>query len=78
MHRLTLFQERKRYQQAAPEEIIAQLELARQSLVMKKNEMDRKIAGFHEKKKAKELQALEQQKQQQQLQQQQQEQQQPR
>ncbi|KAF1358951.1 hypothetical protein EJ07DRAFT_122224 [Lizonia empirigonia] len=54
--------ERKRYQQASPEEIISQLQIAREDLVMKKKEMERKIAGFHEKKKAK---ALEQQQQQQ-------------
>ena len=60
------FQERKRYQQATPEEIISQLEIARDDLVMKKKEMERKIAGFHEKKKAKELEAQEQQQQQQQ------------
>lgn len=50
-------QERKRYQQASPEEIISQLTIARDDLVMKKKEMERKIAGFHEKKKAKELEA---------------------
>ncbi|KAF2622674.1 hypothetical protein BU25DRAFT_300362, partial [Macroventuria anomochaeta] len=47
-------QERKRYQQATPEEIISQLEIARDDLMMKKKEMERKIAGFQEKKKAKE------------------------
>ncbi|KAJ4365425.1 hypothetical protein N0V95_000476 [Ascochyta clinopodiicola] len=48
--------ERKRYQQASPEEIISQLQIARDNLVMKKKEMERKIAGFHEKQRlAKEL-----------------------
>jgi cell division protein FtsX len=56
-------QERKRYQQASPEEIISQLQIARDDLVMKKNELERKIAGFHEKKKVKELEALKQQQQ---------------
>lgn len=50
-------QERKRYEQASPEEIIAQLQIARDGLQMKKREMERKIAGFHEKKKAKEIEA---------------------
>ncbi|KAJ4994472.1 hypothetical protein SVAN01_00301 [Stagonosporopsis vannaccii] len=58
--------ERKRYQQASPEEIISQLTIARDDLVMKKKEMERKIAGFHEKKKAKELEAQRLQEQQQQ------------
>lgn len=51
-------QERKRYQEAPPEEVIAQLQIARDNLVLKKNEMERKIAGFHEKKRIKELEAL--------------------
>ncbi|KAL1600111.1 hypothetical protein SLS59_006185 [Nothophoma quercina] len=67
--------ERRRYQQASPEEIISQLQIARDDLVVKKNELERKIAGFHEKKKLKEIEA---QRQQQQAQQQQQQQQQPR
>jgi len=50
--------ERKRYQEAPPEEVIAQLQIARDNLVLKKNEMERKIAGFHEKKRIKELEAL--------------------
>ena len=51
-------QERKRYQEAPPEEVIAQLQIARDNLVLKKTEMERKIAGFHEKKRLKELEAL--------------------
>jgi hypothetical protein len=39
---------RKRYEQTPPEEIISQLQLARQDLVVKRNEMERKIAGLHE------------------------------
>ncbi|KAF3048257.1 hypothetical protein E8E12_011528 [Didymella heteroderae] len=64
-------QERKRYQQASPEEIISQLQIARDDLEMKKREMERKIAGFHEKRKLKEIEA-------QKLKNQQQQQQQPR
>ncbi|KZM18680.1 uncharacterized protein EKO05_0006476 [Ascochyta rabiei] len=56
------FKERKRYQQASPEEIISQLQIARDNLVMKKKEMERKIAGFHEKQRqAKELEQQQQQ-----------------
>jgi hypothetical protein len=44
-------QDRKRYQEAPPEEVIAQLQIARDNLVLKKTEMERKIAGFHEKKR---------------------------
>lgn len=51
-------QDRKRYQEAPPEEVIAQLQIARDNLVLKKTEMERKIAGFHEKKRIKELEAL--------------------
>ncbi|KAF3008953.1 hypothetical protein E8E13_011410 [Curvularia kusanoi] len=50
--------ERKRYQEADPEEVIAQLQIARDNLVLKKNEMERKIAAFQEKRKAKEVEAL--------------------
>ncbi|KAF9698175.1 hypothetical protein EKO04_003687 [Ascochyta lentis] len=54
--------ERKRYQQASPEEIISQLQIARDNLVIKKKEMERKIAGFHEKQRqAKELELQQQQ-----------------
>jgi hypothetical protein len=51
-------QDRKRYQEAPPEEVIAQLQIARDNLVLKKSEMERKIAGFHEKKRIKELEAM--------------------
>lgn len=67
VHIADSLQERKRYQQASPDEIISQLTIARDDLVMKRNEMERKIAGFHEKKRMKALEA-------QRLQQQQQEQ----
>lgn len=50
----SLLQERRRLQQANPEEIIAQLETARADLVLKKTEMERKIANFTERKRAKE------------------------
>ncbi|KAG9205201.1 hypothetical protein G6514_008778 [Epicoccum nigrum] len=72
--------ERKRYQEAPPEEVIAQLQIARDNLVLKKTEMERKIAGFHEKKRLKELEALklQQDRHQQQQQQQQDQKQQPR
>lgn len=50
-------QERKRYQEAPPEEVIAQLQIARDNLVLKKTAMERKIAGFHEKKRIKDLEA---------------------
>ncbi|KAH6618778.1 hypothetical protein C7974DRAFT_416128 [Boeremia exigua] len=52
-----LKKERKRYQQASPEEIISHLQIARDNLVLKKNEVERKIASFHEKKKAKAMEA---------------------
>ncbi|KAF3043872.1 hypothetical protein E8E11_004902 [Didymella keratinophila] len=50
-------QERKRYQQASPEEMISHLQIARDDLEMKKREMERKIAGFHEKRRLKEIEA---------------------
>ncbi|KAF1929284.1 uncharacterized protein M421DRAFT_91772 [Didymella exigua CBS 183.55] len=50
-------QERKRYEQASPEELISQLQIAREGLEVKKREMERKIAGFHEKKRLKEIEA---------------------
>lgn len=49
--------ERERFEQAGPEQFISQLQVVRDDLVMKKKEIERKIAGFHEKKKAKELEA---------------------
>ncbi|KAF2029040.1 hypothetical protein EK21DRAFT_113262 [Setomelanomma holmii] len=39
--------------EATPEERIEQLELARRDLVVKKTEMERKIATFHERRRAK-------------------------
>ncbi|KAF2131133.1 hypothetical protein P153DRAFT_287962 [Dothidotthia symphoricarpi CBS 119687] len=39
-------QERTRLQETSPEEMIAQLEVARADLVIKKNEMERKINNF--------------------------------
>ena len=68
MHIADSIQERKRYQQAAPEEIISQLQVARDGLVIKKKEIERKIAGFHEKKRVKELEAQKRQQEQQQQQ----------
>ncbi|KAH7090350.1 hypothetical protein FB567DRAFT_589750 [Paraphoma chrysanthemicola] len=47
-------QEKKRILEATPEERIEQLELARRDLVAKKTEMERKIAAFHERRRAKE------------------------
>ncbi|KAJ8108687.1 hypothetical protein OPT61_g7998 [Boeremia exigua] len=67
--------ERERFQQAGPEEFIPQLQLVRDDLVMKRKEIERKIAGFHEKKKAKELETLRRQQEQLKLQQEQQQQQ---
>jgi hypothetical protein len=69
---LTVRQERKRYQQASPEEVISQLQVARDDLEMKKREMERKIAGFHEKRRLKEVEAQKLKDQQEQQQQQQQ------
>lgn len=40
--------------EATPEEMIAQLESARADLVGKKNEMERKIAAFAERRRAEE------------------------
>jgi hypothetical protein len=54
---LTHQQERKRYQQASPEEMISHLQIARDDLGLKKREMERKIAGFHEKRRLKEIEA---------------------
>jgi hypothetical protein len=45
--------EKKRVLQATPEERIEQLEVARRDLVVKKTEMERKIATFHERRRAK-------------------------
>ncbi|KAF5853851.1 hypothetical protein GGP41_006623 [Bipolaris sorokiniana] len=47
-------QEIKQILQATPEERIAQLEVTRADLVLKKNEMERKIAMIVEKRRAKE------------------------
>lgn len=47
-------QKKREILQATPEERIAQLEVARAELVLKKNEMERKIAMFAERRKAKE------------------------
>jgi hypothetical protein len=49
-----LLQQKKQILQATPEERITQLEFARADLVRKKNEMERKIAMFAERRKAKE------------------------
>jgi hypothetical protein len=74
-----IVKERKRYQEASPEEIISQLQIARDNLVIKRKEMERKIAGFHAKQKAKALEEeRERQQREQQQRQQQQEQEQPR
>ncbi|KAH8730533.1 hypothetical protein GQ44DRAFT_606869 [Phaeosphaeriaceae sp. PMI808] len=43
--------EKKRILEATPEERIAQLEVARADLVLRKNEMERKIATFHRNQK---------------------------
>ncbi|KAF2268176.1 hypothetical protein CC78DRAFT_15726 [Lojkania enalia] len=47
-------QERKRLREASPEDMIAQLEAVRADLVMKKNELERKIADFQAKRIGKE------------------------
>ncbi|KAH7556451.1 hypothetical protein BM1_05885 [Bipolaris maydis] len=47
-------QEIKQVLQATPEERIAQLEVTRADLVLKKNEMERKIAMIGEKRRVKE------------------------
>lgn len=52
---LTYEQAKKQLLQATPEERIAQLETARAELVIRKNEMERKIARFKESQKAKEV-----------------------
>jgi hypothetical protein len=43
-------QTKKRVLETTPEERIAQLEVARQDLVAKKHEMERKITMFHERR----------------------------
>lgn len=47
-------QKRKQVLEATPEETIAHLQAARADLVLKKNEMERKIANFVERRRAKE------------------------
>ncbi|EUC31709.1 hypothetical protein COCVIDRAFT_23520 [Bipolaris victoriae FI3] len=47
-------QQKRQVLQATPEERIAQLEVTRADLVLKKNEMERKIAMIVEKRRAKE------------------------
>ncbi|CAA9960250.1 hypothetical protein CFE70_003694 [Pyrenophora teres f. teres 0-1] len=47
-------QQKRQLLEATPEERIAQLEATRAELVLKKTEMERKIAGIMEKKKARE------------------------
>ncbi|EUC48231.1 hypothetical protein COCMIDRAFT_87986 [Bipolaris oryzae ATCC 44560] len=47
-------QQKRQILQATPEERIAQLEVTRSDLVLKKNEMERKIAMIVEKRRAKE------------------------
>jgi hypothetical protein len=42
---------------ASPEEMISHLQIARDDLGLKKREMERKIAGFHEKRRLKEIEA---------------------
>lgn len=51
---LTILQQKRQVLQATPEERIAQLEVTRAELVLKKNEMERKIAMVAEKKRARE------------------------
>ncbi|KAF1851856.1 uncharacterized protein K460DRAFT_270993 [Cucurbitaria berberidis CBS 394.84] len=46
----TAKQTKKKMLEATPDEIIAQLEFARADLVLKKNEMERKIARFKERR----------------------------
>jgi hypothetical protein len=43
-------QQKKLVLEATPEERIAQLQVARNDLVAKRSEMERKIAGFHERR----------------------------
>ncbi|USP80926.1 hypothetical protein yc1106_08200 [Curvularia clavata] len=52
--RQELKQQKRQVLQASPEERIAQLEVTRAELVLKKNEMERKIAMVAEKRRAKE------------------------
>ncbi|KAF1943182.1 hypothetical protein EJ02DRAFT_421598 [Clathrospora elynae] len=47
-------QQKKQFLEATPEERVAQLEVARAGLVLKKNEMERKIANFAKRRRAKE------------------------
>ncbi|CAO2651167.1 Nn.00g094640.m01.CDS01 [Neocucurbitaria sp. VM-36] len=47
-------QKKKQILEATPEEMIAQLESARADLVLKKKEMERKIANFAERSRSKE------------------------
>ncbi|EMD88925.1 hypothetical protein COCC4DRAFT_137550 [Bipolaris maydis ATCC 48331] len=47
-------QQKRQVLQATPEERIAQLEVTRADLVLKKNEMERKIAMIGEKRRVKE------------------------
>ncbi|PSN69004.1 hypothetical protein BS50DRAFT_632829 [Corynespora cassiicola Philippines] len=47
-------QERKRVLEATPEDMIAQLQVARSELVNKKSELERKIARFTERQQEKE------------------------
>ena len=49
-----LLQQKRQVLQASPEERIAQLEVTRAELVLKKNEMEREIAMVAEKRRAKE------------------------
>ncbi|EOA90662.1 hypothetical protein ACJQWK_11684 [Exserohilum turcicum] len=48
-----LKQQKRQILQATPEERIAQLEVTRANLVLKRNEMERKIAMIAEKRRAK-------------------------
>ncbi|KNG50220.1 hypothetical protein DDE82_006426 [Stemphylium lycopersici] len=48
-------QQKRQILEATPEERIAQLEVTRADLVLKRNEMERKLTMFAEKKRAKEL-----------------------
>ncbi|KAJ4369086.1 hypothetical protein N0V83_006169 [Neocucurbitaria cava] len=47
-------QKKQQLQKATPEEMIAQLEFARADLILKKNEMERKIANFQKRSQSKE------------------------
>jgi hypothetical protein len=53
-HLLTsILQKKRQILEATPEERVAQLEVTRADLVLKKNEMERKIANFAERRRAK-------------------------